>query len=219
MRNRLRALLAGTVALGGLGLLGAAMLDGRTLSGSVPVPSSDAPAVIAPGGSVCEGVLRLPLAVNGAQLPLVTGSHPGPPLRVALRAPGGRALVSGRIAGGYRATGYPDLPVTTARFRSVPAGRRVQLCVSNGGVRPVVLYAGKSQRSRGSHGIALVTLRESPEPLFLQLPQAFERAALFRPPGVGPWTFWLLLAAVLLAVPSLLVVAVERAACTEGESP
>jgi hypothetical protein len=219
MRRRLRALLVGTVALGGLGLLVAAMLDGRTLTGSVPVPSSDAPAVIAPGGSVCEKMLRLPLAVNGAQLPLVTGGHPGPSLRVVLRAPGGRALAIGRVAGGYRATGYPDLPVTTARFPGVPASRRVRLCVSNRGVRAVALYGGKSQRSRGSHGIALVALRESPEPLLLLLPRVFERAALFRPSWVGPWTFWLLLAAVLLAVPGLLVVAVERAACTGGDAP
>jgi hypothetical protein len=44
----------------------------------------------------------------------------------------------------------------------------------------------------------------------------FERAALFRPGWVGAWTFWLLLAALVIGVPTLLGRAL-RAALEEEE--
>ena len=44
----------------------------------------------------------------------------------------------------------------------------------------------------------------------------FHRAALFRPNPVGAWTFWALLAAVLIGVPALLVRALRS---TEADAP
>jgi hypothetical protein len=49
------------------------------------------------------------------------------------------------------------------------------------------------------------------------VPQAFERAALFRPAWVGPWTFWLLLGLVAAGVP-LLLAAAYRSAVTDSTS-
>jgi len=43
------------------------------------------------------------------------------------------------------------------------------------------------------------------------LPDVFERAALWHPGWVGPWTFWLLLALVLGGVPLLLWRALSEA--------
>ena len=218
MRSHRGALLVATTAIGAVALVGAARPDAHTLAASVPVPSGDAPAVVPPGGAMCDGIFRLPVDVNGAQLPLVTGGRPGPPLRVVLRDRVGRALVETRIPGGYRATGYRDLPVTTARFATVAAGRRIAVCLENGGGRPVALYAGKSQNSRRSHGISLVEVGPGSHSLLSVLPRVAERAALFRPRGVGPWTFWLLSAGLLVAVPGLLAIALAAAARPRGDA-
>jgi hypothetical protein len=43
------------------------------------------------------------------------------------------------------------------------------------------------------------------------VPAILDRAALFRAPGIGAWTYWLLGALVGLAVPALLVLALGAA--------
>ena len=52
--------------------------------------------------------------------------------------------------------------------------------------------------------IGLELNRRDNRPLLALLPDAFERASLFRPGWVGAWTYWLLLVALVIAVPVLL---------------
>jgi hypothetical protein len=51
-----------------------------------------------------------------------------------------------------------------------------------------------------------------PRSLLSRLPDAFRHAALFKPSWVGPWTFWVLTAIVLVAVPVVMAWGVARAA-------
>jgi hypothetical protein len=59
--------------------------------------------------------------------------------------------------------------------------------------------------------LSLRFLRGHPRPVLSQVPLIIDRAALFRPGPVGPWTFWLLALLVAVAVPLLLAHALRRA--------
>jgi hypothetical protein len=67
--------------------------------------------------------------------------------------------------------------------------------------------------------IAYDVLRSEPRSGLPLVSTVFSRAALFRPAGVGEWTYWLLVALVLLAVPALLARALVDAAETPGAHP
>jgi hypothetical protein len=69
----------------------------------------------------------------------------------------------------------------------------------------------------GRSALALLFLREHPRSLLSLVPTIFRRASLFRPGWVGPWTYWLLSAALLGAF-GLAGVAVTRAARSDETS-
>jgi hypothetical protein len=106
----------------------------------------------------------------------------------------------------------------------VPAERTVVVCVMNRGRRAAYLYSAPDGAARGSTGsiegrpvgvdFALEFTRRDPRSIAALVPAVFERAALFRPDGIGAWTYIVLVALVVLAVPALLVGAL-RAADTE----
>jgi hypothetical protein len=207
--------------IGGSVLTVIAAFDRRELDATVPVPTTEGSATVAqedlagiirPGATICELPVRVRHPIDGIQTSLVTGGLPGPPLLVTLHRPGSdRPLASARIAAGYRATGYPALPVTTARFETVLGRQRVTVCITNHGHRDAALYAGKAQRSRRSHGVSLARLTHEPQSFLATLPEIFERAERFKPTVIGAWTFWGCLAALLLVVPGLLAFGLHRA--------
>jgi len=63
--------------------------------------------------------------------------------------------------------------------------------------------------------VALELVRAPERSLLSEVPDMFERASLFRPGWMGAWTFWLLLAAVAIGVPSLLARALRGALAEE----
>src|SRR2546426_426601 len=79
----------------------------------------------------------------------------------------------------------------------------------------VQVRAGGRDRELGTD-LRLVFARRQRRSVLSQLPAVFHRAALFRPKPVGAWTFWALLAAVLIGVPALLIRALRSA---EADAP
>jgi hypothetical protein len=57
----------------------------------------------------------------------------------------------------------------------------------------------------------MIFFRDEPVSLLSLTPEIFRRAAVFRPPRVGPWTFWALAAGVIVVVPLLLGLALRAA--------
>ena len=74
------------------------------------------------------------------------------------------------------------------------------------GVRPTVTPSTASIDGTGIEGdLAIAFTAREPRSLLTRLPDMFSRASSFRPGFVGPWIYWLLLAAALLVVPFALV--------------
>ena len=181
------------------------------------------PAVNIPAGrEACQAPLVPHSDFSGVQLLVATYRQPGPPLSVTVRdVATGDVLGRGNLAGGY-----PDNSFQTIATGPVPGRRNVAICVANDGSSSALLYgdAGHVVAETGATiggrpvdaDIGFVFTRDRP---FAGLvADIARRAALFRPQWVGPWTFWLLAAGVVLAVPLLLAGALRGAVRDEDAS-
>lgn len=213
MRRPLLALALAAVA-GYLVVAVVGARDDRRLAASAAVPSNRSSGVIPPGARLCEPPVAVPFAANAVQMIVVTGGAPAPPLTVSVRsAASGRTLAQGRLPGGYRMRGYPQRRVRTVELPPIPAREAVSVCIRNSGTTLAALYAGRGQKARRDHGVSLVALRP-PRSALSAVPDIFRRAALFKGSWVGAWLFWLLAAAVGIAVPVLLGASLTAAART-----
>jgi hypothetical protein len=172
-------------------------------------------APLKPGDEACQGPLSPPAdAFDRVVISLGTYFRPGEPVEVIVRdAQSRRVLSSGRLAGGY-----PDIaqaPEHAVPISSTTLRAPAEVCVRNTGRRRVAVYGSTGLAHRTSTAIidgkpvsgsdlAVRLERAAPRSLLNRLPQAFDHAALFKPGFVGPWTFWVLAAIVLLVVPALL---------------
>jgi hypothetical protein len=151
---------------------------------------------------------------------LGTFGRPGPPVDVLLRpyAPGAKTI-RGRLRGGY-----PDVGVTREHAIAVTATLRgpAEICLRNRGTRRVAVFGAPGLAHRTSSAtvagkpiggdLAIRLESARPRSLLSRLPDVFRHAALFKPSWVGPWTFWVLTALVLVGVPVVMGWAVARAA-------
>lgn len=184
-------------------------------------------ATLAPGAEACQREVGIAEPFAAVRIGVETSGEPGPPLEVAVRGDGRNA--SGEALGGYVAR--RDLPETqpVASVGSIDAGGNVDICITNRGERSVALIGVQGDEApegqlevrqlaeAASRDLHLSFLREEPTSLLAVLPQAFARAALFHPPLVGAWTFWLLALAVAVGVPLALAKAL-RAAEAEADA-
>lgn len=199
------------------GLLGAAALDRRDLAFTPGVPTIGAAAELEPKEQACQTNLAVPEAFRRVEFVPLTGGAPGPRLNVKLSdTKSGRRLARAKVPAGHPS----DRPLRVDVGR-VPAGRRIDVCVSNRGSDDVELAGGKSESVLGSPltvefhevegwALSLRFLRGHPRPVLSQVPLIIDRASLFRPGLVGPWTFWLLAVLIAVAVPLLLAYALRR---------
>jgi hypothetical protein len=169
-------------------------------------------AVLRPGAHVCEGPVS---GAEGWNAVGIWGGGIGGPATMTITARDERSretLASGTL----RALGFEN--GWTARLdRTIQARRPVRICLHQDtgtftlsgapAVRPHVVMSGKP---RGQE-FSLVLLNKSQRSLLGWLPTVFQRASLWRPSWVGPWTFWALLVGVLGTF-GLAVMAVVRAA-------
>jgi hypothetical protein len=217
MRRAAVTLLAVT-ALGLAGLAVTAAGDGRELAFTIGVVPTTPAATLAPGETVCQSPISVSEAFSRVGLRTGGPRGEGQPLAVSVRAAGAtRILGEGRLGGGF-----PDQANLTTAVGPVAAGQRIALCVRNTGNRAAIVYgnaAGAAPPSEARQGgrtldtdLAVVFLKERERSMLSELPDVFERASLFRPGWVGPWTFWALSVLVLLGVPLLLARALRASA-------
>lgn len=165
-------------------------------------------AQIAPGSELCREDLELPAGTSGIQVYSVGTAAPGPELEVTITSPAGTQ--SGRLPGGYA-----DEEFVTGRV-SPPLERATtgRACLKNvgttlagfGGTAPADANTSKLEVD-GEPAPAVLAINPTYEPssLFDLVPTLVERAAVWAPAWVGPWTFYLLIGAVMLLAGPLAV--------------
>jgi hypothetical protein len=212
-----------------LGLVAAALSNERSLAFTLGVTRAKA-IKIKPREVACQQPITVPAngSFDGVMLAVGTKRRPGPPLDVSVRSldPGGARTsrsevhVSGTVSGGYRGL---DVPVErTAWMARVPPDRIVAVCLTNRSKRSAFIYGSEDAAARSSVGsidgkpvdadFALTFERRQSRSLAELVPAMLDRAALFRAGWIGGWTYLVLAALVLLAVPALLVRALSTAA-------
>jgi hypothetical protein len=216
MRRAALATFALGAALALLAVVWVAAGDERGASFSLEVESRRVVAVAAPGEEACQRGLEAEADFDVVEVLLGTYGRPGPPLAVSVRRSGSAStLARGRLAAGAR-----DNASARVRLdRTVDDGERVDVCTRNEGERRVAFYGGlifdvpsrASVASRPAGDLVLGFHRSEPRSMLSLVPEVPERAAVLRPDPVGPWTFWILLAAMALGVPLLLGFAVRAA--------
>lgn len=217
-RSSALAALCAALLVGAATLLVPAATDDHRLAFSRGVRPQQVAVVVNPGERACQRPFLARSGFNAARFQVGTYGRPGPALAVSARDASTGALVGS----GALAAGYPDVSVQSVALGSIPAGRRLTLCIEDRGTYPAALYGGPPRVARrGSISLdgrrvnaemMLDFLRE-PRSMLSLLPTVFRRAALFHPAWVGAWTFWLLLVFLTLLVPVLLaraILAAER---------
>jgi hypothetical protein len=226
MRSGVVAIVALVAAAVGAILLVAAG-DEREAAHAVGLPAIGPADRLEQGDELCRRAIDIPTAFQRVRVVTVTDGLPGPPLEVTVRSATGGEAARARVPGGY-----PGGTVE-ARAGSWPAGARVTVCVRNLGVREVVLLGLPPGVLLGDLGDVstqvepgVVFVRDRPLSTLSQVPEMLRRAALFKP--VDAWHLWVLLAAVVLVLPTLLAVALsatrpapraERPPATPLEAP
>jgi hypothetical protein len=212
------------VAVAGLGgLLASATADQQRTAFSLGVPAGVLAPYLDPGQTACQGPINPTSAYRSVRAWTWPGYPPNAVLRVSARNLAGTVLATGRIVhtNTSLAQQYPSPQAETTRLTAtLPAGRRITVCFQNVGSTVVSLLGGTPTNTNSGvltiHGkrtamaLSLLFLGAHPSSLLSQVPKIFSRASLFRPTWVGPWTFWLLALALVLAFP-LAAVAVARA--------
>jgi hypothetical protein len=201
--------IAAFVAAAVLAILLVAARDERDVAYAVGLPAIGPADRLEQGDELCRRSIEVPTAFQRVRVVTVTDGLPGPPLAVTVRpASGGGDTARARVAGGY-----PGGTVE-ARVGSWPAGARVTVCVRNLGVNEVVLLGLPPGVLLGDLGDVstqvqpgVVFVRDRPVATLSQVPEMLRRAALFKP--VAPWHLWLLLALVVLGLPTLLAAALR----------
>lgn len=203
VRTFLLVLGAGLIVLVVIGLA-----DRRGFRLLVP---SDSQVLVQPGQERCSSIIRPPGAGSDRVRfwARASGTGPTPPIVVFVR----RSRTAQALADGT-AEGGPAGAHTVHLRGSLAGSRKVVACFLNAGASAAVLLPPPGtptrvtvERSAGLADYADVALelnRSDNRSVLALLPDAFDRASLFRPGWVGAWTYWLLLVALVIGVPVLL---------------
>jgi hypothetical protein len=173
----------------------------RTRVFALRAPSAQSVATLAPGRQACEGPVSAAAPVHAVQ---TWGATIVRTIVLDVRVRSGGAVVA---TGSSEVDDKPSSH-TTVLHGTVRGGRKITVCVANGGdadyslvgsptIDPAVAMRVNGKRSALQFSLALLG---SPTDTLSQLHTAFRRASLFRPTWVGVWTYWALLAGLLLAV-------------------
>jgi len=215
---------AGLVAAAGLVVIIVALLWPRDyFTGTNSIRSRGFPTFLDPGQRLCVKNLDIPAGTERVQIEVYNADHPLPALDGEVEA-GGRRLgathVPGRPRPGSRKVAFdiperPDQPEATTGTLCVRTAGNVAVGgmaeLQTGDVAPTI------DGEPGKHRVAVWYLPPEGDKRTLlgQLPTIFERAALFRPGVVGPWTYWV----ILLAWMPLVAYAGLRVLARAGERP
>lgn len=200
-------------------LLVAAANDRSTVAFTNDVPSSAEVASVAPGRVLCQHVADVPEESDGVSVPLYSGQI-GASFRLEVRdARSGRTLGAGDGV-------TPEVPNSVAiPTGTISAGRPLDVCIENTSSRRLGIYGvGEGDRRvfRGTvraGPISLVFFDEQGATLLDRIPEALQRAELFKPAWVGAWTFWVFAVLAVVAIPALLGIALWRSLLGSGPAP
>lgn len=208
------------VGLGSIGLVILAAADRRGFRLGL---NTESVVMVEPGEEACRTLIRTPQAgadqvnfwARGAN---VDGSAPPITLRVR-KGRQSQLLAIARLPAAHAG------PRHVALRGSVAGARKVAACFTNDGAvslaltprpgTPTRVVPARLRERTDNVDVALELVRAPKRSLLSEVPDMFERAALFRPGWMGAWTFWLLLAAVAIGVPSLLARALRGALAEE----
>jgi hypothetical protein len=209
-----RLALVGVVVAGVLALVVVQLTQSTKLAFTLGAAPQAAIAKLKAGQEVCQRSINVPPhgGFDRVALQIGTNHQAGSELDVVVRHHGGAVLGRGTLPGGY-----PDVPThggyREIRTGRVAAGQPIDVCVTNAGARTVTLYGSGALANRNSdatldgkpaqYDVAMV-FRTDARSRAGQLGHVFARASLFRPGFVGTWTYWVLAALVVFAVPALL---------------
>ncbi len=210
------------VLVAGLALLLAIALgDRRGYRLRVP---SDSQVLVRPGEERCSSLIRPPGAGADRVRFWARASSGGtvPPIVVFVR----RSRTAQTLADGSAEAGPAG--ARTVRLRgSVAGSRKVVACFLNAGPdrailtprpgTPTRVTVERSDALADYADVALELERSDDRSLLALVPDVFDRASLFRPGWVGPWTYWLLLGALVIGVPALLSRALASASAEDGD--
>lgn len=190
----------------------------EAFTGSNSTAARDAIAVVGAGQRICAYGVQLPARTGQVQFAFDSGDSPSPAFLVSIKAPGyqTRARLPASNVTGFRKSDV-SIPTTPGR----PESRRSTICLTP--ASGTVYLWGRAQLAGDQKAPTLASRPivgqvafwfkapkgEDRRSLLSQVPQTFQRAALFRPGVVGPWTYWsvFLLAFPLVAYGSLRLLA------------
>ncbi len=203
--------------LGLAGVIYASAHDERTVAFSLDIHPDREVTILDPLQSACEGPIETMAPFAGIEFDIIPTAVPGAAFRLTVRdSESGALLATGRLPSGYATRITADVKLDS----TVPAGRRVEVCLHNQGPTRAAPLGGPGSLRESvqvkiiPYDVSLIFIRPQPRSLLASLSTVFDRAALFQPRWVGAWTFWLLTAA-LLAAFALGGVAIARAARCE----
>jgi hypothetical protein len=210
------------IAIAGAGLAAVALLQRTSLAFTPGVVPAAPVVALGPGRQACQRPLDVPGGGGFDSVSLVLGGirGPGSPATVAVRAADGRPLAGGRVAGGYGARSEQRVDLG----RIVAPGR-IEVCVRNDGRRRLAVFGNVDAAARTSsaardgrplHADLALVLERAPRSIASEVPDMLSRAALFRFPWMGAWTYVLLAALLCVVAPWLLVRAATAAAAEDA---
>jgi hypothetical protein len=223
--------IAAVVVIGLAALLIAAAGDTTKRVAGVGVSPVYPVAPVPAGSEACQQPFGITEEFDHVRFNIGTFGKPGPALTVSVNDERtGVQLGWGRVTPGWVDNGSAqDVNVGT-----IPSGGRVSVCIRNEGPVKAFVYGdyyhgafgkgplGVTPTNSTNEGLvdgqvlegdmAVELHRSSPRSILARLPVVFQHAAAFRPPIVGPWTFWLLAVLVLVGAPLALWAALSRAA-------
>jgi hypothetical protein len=206
--------------------IGVLALRQTSLAFTLGVAVAGPVATLKHGDQVCQRPIDVPSGgeFDRVQMSLGTFHREGSPLRVTVKNLGGRVLSEGMVPGGY-----PDIarqPEHLVALDRRVGAQRVAVCVDNRGRHAVAVYGNVDAAARTSTAVkdgkplgfdlALVFERKPRSKLSL-IPEAFSRAALFRFTWMGSWTYFVLLAVLVLGGPWLILRGLRAATATSRD--
>jgi hypothetical protein len=175
---------------------------------------------LAPNDQVCQAPITIPdgdADFDRVAFTLGTVDGPRPPIDVTLRTLADASVAHGSLPAGAAAPGRSTAQSVDVGHVATRAPMRV--CLRNTGRSTVAVYGNGDLASRTGSAvvggkpagvdISLVFDRAEKRSALSMLPTYFSRASLWRTGWTGAWTYWLLGALVVLAVPALLAVALR----------
>jgi hypothetical protein len=192
------------LVLGLAGLLVSGSSAHRVRAFALGVPNVGPAATLEPGRRACESPIAVPAAFGAVRVWASFVGAAGGLDATVLDAAGRRQLARGhavvpRIGGALTAT----LNTTVA------AGQGVTVCFRNTGPLavnllgsgPVDVHIRLTVAGKPSPlSLALVAFSPRKKTVLSEVPRMFQRAGLFRFSWIGTWTFWVLLAGVVVAL-------------------